>query len=306
MDLYFSYKEYIMNQHLYNEQDNKNLNEQIESTVKTVALEVNETIVTQQLDESGLFQPSEETPKGARGDNMSINHIDELAFFPAGAEEAISKKIQQSGPFGSHAQKVRSFTEGGIEGVEQATNVISPVTGKPHEFSVTPEMILAAQAQCEAGGAVVLGGNGSSQMFGNIRDMFEKPTVTKRAFETFFVSHNTKVHFGIDRTIFEPSAIVRLSGKSFEKKYLEQLESYIYNSKDELDPEKLFAFIYLVDVIKKGQFPIKLVSGKHRIQLPKIIATFNTFFNKNYTVLTGISTMFNGMTVQQTPATKAE
>lgn len=275
-----------MNQPLYTEQDNQALNAQIE------------TKVTQ----------------GARGDNMAINHIDELAFFPAGAEQETAKKIQQSTAFGSHAHpsghenKVRSFTEGGIEAVQQATSVIDPTTGKPHAFNFTPEMIRQAQAQVAAGGgAVVLGNDGTTKMFNNIKDMFTNDVKKEQKTETYFTGKNTKFHFEIDRTIFEPSPVVRLSPKQFEKNYLQQLESYIYNTKDELDPEKLFALIYLVGYLKEGHFPIKLVSGKHRIQLPKIINTMNLFFNKNKSVIFGIATMFNGMTqMPQQEETKAE
>lgn len=254
-----------MNQPLYTEQDNNDLNAQIAATVNT---------------------PTPETPATevqARGENSTINYVDELAFFPADQEQKTSD-IQQS---------TNSFTEGGIV-------VKAP---KNPEFNLSPEMIRQAQAQLENGGAVVLGANGSSQMFNNIKDIFaENAPKTPRKREVYFVNHNTKIQFSIDRTIFEPSAIVRLSGKNFEQKYLEQLESYIFNNQDELDPEKLFALIYIIGYIKEGHFPIKLVTGKHRIQLPKIVNVFNTYFNKNRSVLFSMATMFNGMSAIQPQA----
>ena len=140
--------------HLYNDKDNQALNEQIESTVQ-----------------------------GARGDNMAINHIDELAFFPAGAEQETSKKIQQSTAFGS-------FTEGGIVPQGQA----------PMPFQFSPEQLRQAQAQVAEGGAVVLNQNGTTNVFDNIKNMFSKDAPVAKK-ETYFVAGKAKVQYDIDRTL---------------------------------------------------------------------------------------------------------
>lgn len=225
-------------------------------------------------------------------DNQDLNAKIEAAVKPAVEKTAPAVKIQQSTTFGTMNQKA-SFTEGGI-------TVQTPNTP---DLQLSPEMIRQAQAQLESGGgAVILGANGDRQMFSNLKDMFannKTPTAKK---ETFFVVGKGKIQFGIDNTIFAPSAVVRLSTKSFEEKYLAQLESYIYNNQEDLDPEKLFAIIFLVGFIREGKFPIKLVTGRHRMQLPKIVAVMNKFFNKNYSVVMGIYTMFNGMTAQQPQA----
>lgn len=295
-----SSKENIMTQPLYTKQDNQDLNAQIESTVKMATIEVDSSgQAGRGLTSTEVYIPESELPEAiqhARGEQPSIIHIDDFAFFPAGQEEVTAQKIQQSSTFGTMNHKP-SFTEGGI-------NVTAPATP---DFQLDPAMVRAAQAQLQEGGAVVLGQDGSSQMFSNIKDMFASKVAAPAKKETFFVNHQAKASFSIDRTIFEPSAIVRLSGKNFEAKYLAQLESYIYNGKDELEPDNLFAIIFIAGLLKEGKFPLKLITGKHRIQLPKIINVFNTFFNKNYSVIMGIYTMFNGMQVQQPQAAqKAE
>lgn len=254
-----------MTQHIYNEQDNQQLNDSIEQK--------------------------------ARGMDSPINHVDELAFYKEDKEPKVSQKLKNSSLSGAFASPAKPFISDSVN-MDKALDVINPETGAPHQFSMTPEMIRNAQAQLSDGGAMVFNGNGATgtDLFANIKNMFTNNTPTPGATIKYFTSGKSKVQFGLDKTIFEPHVVVRLSGKSFEKNYLQQLEGYIYNAKEELDPNNLFAIIYLMGFIKDGKFPIKLNSNKHRLQLVKITNTLNVFINKNYSVLVGISNMFNGMT----------
>lgn len=293
-----------MTKPLYTEKDNDDLNAQVSAlftyhdedpAVKMATIEVDSSgQAGRGLTSTEVHIPASELPEAiqhARGEHPSINYIDDFAFFPAGQEEVMSQQLQQTSAFTTMNQKT-SFTEGGI-------TVTTPATP---DFQLDPAMVRAAQAQLQDGGAVVLGQDGSSKLFSNIKDMFANKVTATAKKETFFVAKGSMAAFSIDRTIFEPTAIVRLSGKNFEAKYLAQLESYVFNSQAELDPDKLFAIIFLANLIKDGKFPIKLVTNKHRIQLARITTVFNTFFNKNHSVIMGILTMFSGMQVQQPQA----
>ena len=266
-----------MTQPLYTEQDNKDFDAKIKETFG-----------------STTHKPELVMPQ--RGMNPAILHHDDAGFIPEPVSPTTPTPKSPSPPFDTMNQKT-SFTDGGI--------VVN--TPNQPQFQLSPEMIRQAQAQLEEGGAIVLNTDGSKQMFNNIKDMFaekaNKPVVQPKI---YFVEGKSKFHFGIDKTNLEPTAIVRLAGKNFEAKYLAQLESYLYNSKDELDPEKLMMFIYLVSFIEKDHFPIKIVTGRHRIQLPKIIKTLNIFFNKNWTVLSGIAKMFNAMPMQEPQTSSKE
>lgn len=306
-----------MNQPLYTEQDNANLNAQVEAKVATIEIDQSGQagrgltstdlhILDSELGEqvAAAKTATEEQPVYPRGETPYFSHIDEAGFFnPDDAAKSTTtapwdqsnQKIQNSTLSGSF-QSDKSFTEGGIT-VAKVTDIINPETGLPHQFQLTPDMIKNAQAQLAEGGAVVMNQNGSTQMFSDIKDIFTKnaPKAPERA-GTFFVLGKSKVQFSIDRSIFEPNAVTRLSGKRFEEKYLAQLESYIFNKQEDLDPNKLFGLIYLAGFIREGHFPIKIVSAQHHKQMSKIEKVMNLYFNKNYSVIMGIATMFNGMT----------
>ena len=277
-----------MTQHLYSEQDSKDLDAKIKETFGSVKFKPETTIVPP-VSRDG--QVPKELTMAPRGMNSSIVHNDDGAFFEAPVNVQTPVQKSPPPPFDTMNHKV-SFTDGGIQVKNTSTNT-------PSGLNLSPEMIRNAQAQLEEGGAVVLNNDGSKQMFTNIKEMFEakanKPVTEKK---TYFVETHSKFHVGIDKTSLEPLPIVRLAGKNFETKYLEQLESYIYNSASELDPDNLYILIYLMGIIEQNHFPLKLITGRHRHQLPRIVKTLNVFFNKNMTVLAGISKMFNGMTVQ--------
>lgn len=134
----------------------------------------------------------------------------------------------------------------------------------------------------------------NDELYNNIKDIFEKDSVVKRN-NIYFTSGKGKRIFNIDDTIFAPTPIVLLSSKNFEEMYMKQLESFIYNDKDSIDPDKLFMIIYIFNYINKKQYPITITSSKTNKLRDKIIKVMNTYFNKNYSIISSISTMFSSL-----------
>lgn len=104
-----------------------------------------------------------------------------------------------------------------------------------------------------------------------------------------------KVGLEIDGTLLGPSPKTMLSFKNFEKRYLEQLEAYIYNHEDNLREDALLELLHLFRFIDMKQYPIALISGRHRHKLPTIAKVLDQFVRKNYQVLSGIYTSFNSL-----------
>lgn len=155
-------------------------------------------------------------------------------------------------------------------------------------------------------GAVVLGNN-ATNMFNNIKDIFANENNESKKFTNFFTTGKGKVKYSLDGTVFSPETIVLLAGKRFEERYVKQLEKFIFTDKEELDPDRLIHLIFLVDFIKKGNYPIGITTGKHKHLLPKMVKALDTFFNKNYSVLSSIHVMFTGMSnIKQQPVEEVE
>jgi hypothetical protein len=149
-------------------------------------------------------------------------------------------------------------------------------------------------------GATVLNSS-NSQIFGNIKDIFNKERLSPET-KNFFTQGQGKLKFGIDGTIYEPTVMTRLAGQKFEEKYIAQLEKHIFTDKEELDADSLIHFIMLLDLIKKDQYPISITTGKYKKLRNRLITALNTFFKKNYSVLSSIHVMFAGMkNIQPTP-----
>lgn len=131
--------------------------------------------------------------------------------------------------------------------------------------------------------------------FKHISEVYKNAEMTKPKADKFFTPKKGKIAFSIDKTIFEPSPVVALSTKSFEEKYVKQLEQYIFNDKDDLDVDKIIGILHLITFIKNGTTPIGLVTnGKFKYLLPKICNGMNTFFFKNYATILSILEMFSG------------
>ena len=138
----------------------------------------------------------------------------------------------------------------------------------------------------------------NNELFNDIKDIFTNQKPQSKV-KIFFTQKKGAISFNIDNTIFTPNPMVCLNSKRFEDKYLQQLESYIFNNEDELNPDNLITLIYITDIIQKGLTPITIVTGKYRYLLPKIISVLNKYFRENYSVLFSIYTMFNGTTIFQ-------
>jgi hypothetical protein len=158
----------------------------------------------------------------------------------------------------------------------------------------------AKDALIQDQGAVVLSGQNALGMFKNIKDIFSAESKTPTV-KRYFTHGKGAVIFSVDGTIFEPTSVVCLAGKRFEEKYTKQIESFIFNDKEELDPDKLINLIFLVDFIKNDRVPITITTGRYKRLLPKIIASLNNFFIKNHSTLLSIHAMFSGMTSIQPP-----
>lgn len=134
----------------------------------------------------------------------------------------------------------------------------------------------------------------NDKLFNDIKDIFTNPA-TKVKYKVFFSINSGKLNINIDNTIFAPNSIVCLSGKSFNKKYMEQLESYIFNNKDELDQDKVYFIIYIFSFINKKLTPIKITSNKYFSKISTIVSILNKFFNDNYSIIFSMYTMFNSL-----------
>jgi len=134
----------------------------------------------------------------------------------------------------------------------------------------------------------------NSQMFENIKNIFSQEQVITRK-DVYFVLGKGVFEFSLDSTIFMPSKSILLQSKKLEDLYLKELESIIYNSKEQLDIDKLLPLIILFSHINKKRYPIRLVSSNYRKLLPRMCSTLNYFLNKNYAVIRGIYETFNSI-----------
>lgn len=110
-----------------------------------------------------------------------------------------------------------------------------------------------------------------------------------------FTPYKGKLAFALEGVLI-PTPVVLLSGKNFETKYLRQLESFIFNNNDELDPEKLIHLIMLTTYVKMGNLPIQIICTKYPKHKERIVNAMNTFFTKNYNVLSSMCDMFTSST----------
>lgn len=128
----------------------------------------------------------------------------------------------------------------------------------------------------------------------NIKNIFTENKKIERD-EIYFTVSKGKFEFNLDNSIFIPSKLTLLQVKKFEEKYLKQLESYIFTSKEEIDTDKLLPIIYLFSHLNKNNYPIRIVTSNYNKLLPKVCNILNKFFNKNYNVISSIYTMFNSI-----------
>jgi len=135
---------------------------------------------------------------------------------------------------------------------------------------------------------------GENKLFENIKNIFAEEKLVVRN-EVYFTPTKGVMEFKLDGTIFMPSSSVLLQPRKFEELYLKELESIIYNSKEQLDTDKLLPLIILFSYINKKNYPVRIVSGNYRKLLSKVCSVLNNFLNKNYTVIRSIYESFNSI-----------
>lgn len=128
----------------------------------------------------------------------------------------------------------------------------------------------------------------------HIKDILTSDKVIQAVPISYFSSAKGKVSMNIDKTGLEPTTATMLAGKRFEEVYYNQLESFIYNDSDKLNPDRLLELIMLQEYIDKGTLPIKIITGKYKGLTHKLVKTLNEFFNDNGKVIKSMSTMFKG------------
>lgn len=144
----------------------------------------------------------------------------------------------------------------------------------------------------------------NNDLYESIKRVFNEGQSVKRE-EKYFTPFSSKYIYNIDNTIFSPNTLVMLSGKRFDEKYLKQLESIIFTDKEELNTDQLFSLVYLFSFINKKQYPIKITSSKFIRMLPNVVNGLNFFFNKNYSVVYSIYTMFTSIKDTEKEAAEA-
>ena len=134
----------------------------------------------------------------------------------------------------------------------------------------------------------------NDQLFDNIKNIFAEEKLIVRN-DVYFTPSKGVMEFKLDGTIFMPSPSILLQPRKFEELYLKERESIIYNSKEQLDTDKLLPLIILFSHINKKNYPIRIVSGNYRKLLSKVCSVLNNFLNKNYTVIRSIYESFNSI-----------
>lgn len=78
----------------------------------------------------------------------------------------------------------------------------------------------------------------------------------------------------------------------FREIYTKQLEELLFTVSPKVDPETLVPILALMESIKKGSSPIKLVYKGHNKYLPLVVSILNDFFKTNFYVIDSILLMF--------------
>ena len=152
--------------------------------------------------------------------------------------------------------------------------------------------------------------NSMSDLFRNITDIYSEDKISQVKKTPVFTMSVSKYVYSLDGSGLEPTAKTRLAGSKFEQRYLEQLESILFNNAETIDETKLFALINLYGHIEQisKQDPnakIKLISSVYKNTIPQIVRTLNLFIFKNKSVIQSSYRMFTG-TFQQTPREAAK
>lgn len=131
----------------------------------------------------------------------------------------------------------------------------------------------------------------------NISDIFEnnvsysnRPNMKKPFFT--IVKGKGKLNYAISDSVFEPSRLTMTGGK-FKEKYKQQLEKYIFNTQDTIDPESLLSIVYVYELIANKNYPICISNPKYVRSLKTIAEALDEFFKEHYHTLSSIHHMLN-------------
>lgn len=127
-----------------------------------------------------------------------------------------------------------------------------------------------------------------------IAEMFmdDTPSVPKKP-RVLFTVVKGNFTYPINNSVFEPNKATMMSGKNFKTNYKKQLEQYIFNNNDTLDPESLFAIIFLQELVSSSTKPITITSSKHISSLKHIVLGMNEFYTENKATLEAMHQMLN-------------
>lgn len=121
------------------------------------------------------------------------------------------------------------------------------------------------------------------------------PEIISKKDKVYFVQNKGKVKFNINNTIFFPSNSTLLLMLNFTNAYLKQLESVLYNSREDIDTTGILEILMLYKYINKGKYPINIIVPGYIKLSSKICYTLNKFFNRNLSVINSIYTSFNSI-----------
>lgn len=133
----------------------------------------------------------------------------------------------------------------------------------------------------------------NKELFDDIKEIVQGNKEVKRVERKYFTISKSSLSYDIDDSPLEPSKLVMFNTRKLEDLYYEQLEGIIYTKSDTINPNNLVPILLLMDYAVKSNSPVTLKTNKYRRLLPRLIPVLNKFFNKNYSVLFSIYTMFN-------------
>lgn len=156
---------------------------------------------------------------------------------------------------------------------------------EPGSYTIDPEEFN------EAGKEVVNSLQADIASIFNDNVSFSNRNEKKKPFFTT-VKGKGKLHYAIGGTVFEPSRLTMTGGK-FKEKYKQQLEKYVFNTSDTIDPESLFSIVYIYELLANKTYPICITSSKHVRSIKPIVEALEEFYKEHYHTLTSIHHMLN-------------
>lgn len=141
--------------------------------------------------------------------------------------------------------------------------------------------------------------NQNTDLFNKINEIAldeSAPSISERNKKviTYFTAKPSKNTVDITGKRIAPPVSILMSGKNFKEKYMEHLESIIYNGQEELNPDMLIDVCLMWGYVRAGwkNIPVKLVGYNKKIV--DIVFVLNLFYHKNRNIIDSIYTMIDG------------